>query len=117
MARENGIVAIAKVAIPSGARIPVRTKTAAMGKKITPKGICRQSKPAINSFSGQGNVGLGEFVFDASMWFVSVTTHYVAVFERRSARPHFKSLPSLHRRYWTHGRTKRVGRRVRALRV
>jgi hypothetical protein len=79
IAKERGIVATAKDIIPSGARIPVRTRTAAKGKKTMPKGISRQSNPAINTFLSQVNAALGTFVSDATMWFVSVTTHYVAV--------------------------------------
>jgi hypothetical protein len=71
---------MAKAAIPRGARIPVKTKTAAMGKKTTPKGICRHSRPTINSLSIQGIVALDEEgVCVATMKFVSVTTQYVAV--------------------------------------
>jgi hypothetical protein len=58
MAKERGIVAIANDIIPRGARIPVKTRTAAKGKKTTPKGISRQSKPAINAFLFQGKAAL-----------------------------------------------------------
>jgi hypothetical protein len=61
------MVPIAKDAIPSGARIPVRTRTAAKGKKTMPKGISRLSKPTINALFFQGRVALGNRVVDSTM--------------------------------------------------
>lgn len=78
IASEIGFVAIANDIIPNGARIPVRTSTAAKGKKTTAKGISRQSKAAINSFFCQGSA-VGVFGFGATMKFVSVNTPYVVV--------------------------------------
>jgi hypothetical protein len=75
IAKENGIVASANDAIPSGASMPVSTNTAAIGKKTIPKGISRQSRPPINSLSVQG-IAAAEGVFDGTIWFVSVTTQY-----------------------------------------
>jgi hypothetical protein len=67
IAKENGLVPIEKDNIPRGARIPVRTRTAAKGKKNTPKGICRQSKAAISAFLFQGRDALGKCVVGATM--------------------------------------------------
>jgi hypothetical protein len=79
MANENGIIATAKDIIPRGARIPVKTRTAANGKKTIPKGICRQSKPAINAFVFQGNAALYWCVCGETTCSVSVTTHYAVI--------------------------------------
>jgi hypothetical protein len=76
IAKEKGIVASAKDAIPSGASMPVSTNTAAIGKKTIPKGISRQSRPPINSFSVQGIAAAAEGVLEGTIWFVSVTTQY-----------------------------------------
>ncbi len=67
MAKEIGIVAILKHIIPRGARIPVRTKTAAKGKKTTPKGTSRQSKPAIKAVFFQSGIARTECAFDETM--------------------------------------------------
>jgi hypothetical protein len=67
IAKEKGIVATAKDIIPSGARIPVKTRTAASGKKNMPNGISRQSRPAINAFVFQGIFALSVRVFDVTI--------------------------------------------------
>jgi hypothetical protein len=64
MANEIGIVAILKDIIPRGARIPVRTRTAAKGKKTTPKGTCRQSRPAIKAAFFHSGIASTECAFD-----------------------------------------------------
>lgn len=76
-------MAIAKDIIPRGARIPVKTRTAAKGKKSTPKGISRHSKQAMNAFFFQGRVAMDRCMFDAGMRFLFVTTHYALVSLRR----------------------------------
>jgi hypothetical protein len=76
MASEMGKVARLNDIIPSGARIPVRTRTAAKGKKNIPKGISKQSKRAISDFSVQGNVALGDWVAAGTRLLISVTSHY-----------------------------------------
>jgi hypothetical protein len=83
-AKESGIVASAKHTIPSGARIPVSTKTAAHGKNATPNGTSRQSKAVKSSFLVQVHVAVGELVAGAIVWFVCVTTHYVVVLDHES---------------------------------
>jgi hypothetical protein len=94
IAKEMGIVANLKDAMPSGASIPVRTKTAAIGKKITPKGISRQSRPAMSSLSANGIAAAGECVCGATMRFVSVTTHYVALIDSSRNAVHLSYTPS-----------------------
>ena len=71
MAQENGIVATRKDKIPRGARMPVRTHTAASGKRTNPNGISRQSKAKINVFSFQDRVVLDGCGVDVTMRFVS----------------------------------------------
>jgi hypothetical protein len=79
IAKANGIVATEKDIIARGARMPVRTSTAAMGKKTMPNGICRRSRHAINDFFVQGRVDLDERGNGAIMGFVSVTPGYVVI--------------------------------------
>jgi hypothetical protein len=61
------MIAARKVIIPSGARIPVRTNTAAKGNRNTAKGICNRSETTIIDFSFHGRVALGGGGVDAAM--------------------------------------------------
>jgi len=76
IAKVKGIVASEKDIIARGARMPVRTSTAAMGKKTIPKGICRRSRHAINTFFVQGRVALGDHTDASTEGFVFVTPEY-----------------------------------------
>ena len=59
MAIENGLIPMANDIMPSGARIPVKTRTAAKGMKMMVEGTWRHSKPTINHFSLPDNFTFG----------------------------------------------------------